>query len=64
MQDSMGVPERKHTIPCEHCGGDHAEFTCVWKMDNWLPYCPHCGDVLIYDRNCVGWCRDHGAVVT
>ena len=58
----MRVPERKHSIPCEHCGGDHKEWNCIWRKDEWLNECPYCGEQLWYDQDSIGWCRDHGAV--
>ena len=54
----MRVPEKSHSIPCEHCGGDHKSESCMWRKDE----CPYCGEQLWYDRDGVGYCREHGCV--
>jgi len=56
------VDERTHSLPCEHCGGDHKEWNCVWQKDEWLPYCPFCEELLWYGRDGIGWCSAHGSV--
>lgn len=58
----MRVPEPKQAGPCCHCGGSHPDELCMWQQDDWEPYCKHCGELLHYDLDSVGWCMTHGAV--
>jgi len=34
----MKVPEPTHSLPCEHCGGDHKEWLCPYEYEEESSY--------------------------